>query len=323
MPFLPVFDRKQGLSPVFAKRSFENRSGEDLPPSNGPNILAFCCFHVFAANQPEKKNRRLISGKTAQPTVLYLGEINDKQEATWRKTLAVFDEDRQASRNLSLFPEDREIPVDTLDSLQVTLGKMTLHRPRLFGSCWLGGELWNQLELDKLWQQKLPSGREAVSREKLLLLLVVNRLVAPSSEFHVHRRWFLSTAMDELLQVDFTVAEKDRLYRCVDRLLDHKQDLFVWLRKKWSDLFHADCKVLLYDLTSTYCEGEMENNPKAKRGYSRDGRPDCVQVVIALIVTADGFPLAYEVRNGNTIDSTTLSGFLDKIEKTDGKAKRM
>ena len=269
------------------------------------------------------ENRRLTSGKTAQRTVLYLGEINDKQEVAWRSTLKVFDEDLQAPRNLSLFPEDREIPSDALDSIQVKLGQMELRRPRLFGSCWLGCELWHQLELDTFWQQKLPNGREAVSWEKVLQLLVINRLVAPSSEFHVHRQWFLSTAMDELLQVDFAVAEKDRLYRCLDRLVEHKQDLFVWLRKKWSDLFHADFEVLLYDLTSTYFEGEMEHNPKAKRGYSRDGRPDCLQVVIALVVTTDGFPLAYEVMNGNTIDSTTLSGFLDKIESTYGKARRM
>ena len=269
------------------------------------------------------ENRRLTTGKTAQRTVLYLGEINDKQEVAWRSTLKVFDEDLQSPRNISLFPEDREIPPDALDSIQVKLGQMELRRPRLFGSCWLDCELWHQLELDTFWQQKLPNGREAVSWEKVLQLLVVNRLVAPSSEFHVHRQWFLSTAMDELLQVDFAVAEKDRLYRCLDRLLEHKQDLFVWLRKKWSDLFHADFKILLYDLTSTYFEGEMEHNPKAKRGYSRDGRPDCLQVVIALVVTTDGFPLAYEVMNGNTIDSTTLSGFLDKIESTYGKARRM
>lgn len=269
------------------------------------------------------ENRRLTTGKTAQRTVLYLGEINDKQEVAWRSTLKVFDEDLQSPRNLSLFPEDREIPPDALDSIQVKLGQMELRRPRLFGSCWLGCELWHQLELDIFGQQKLPNGREAVSWEKVLQLLVVNRLVAPSSEFHVHRQWFLSTAMDELLQVDFAVAEKDRLYRCLDRLLEHKQDLFVWLRKKWSDLFHADFEVLLYDLTSTYFEGEMEHNPKANRGYNRDGRPDCLQVVIALVVTTDGFPLACEVMNGNTIDSTTLSGFLDKIESTSGKARRM
>ena len=271
----------------------------------------------------EVENRLLTSGKTAQRTVLFLGEINDKQEVAWRSTLKVFDQDRQTPRNVSLFPEDREIPPDSLDSIQVKLGQMELRRLRVFGGCWLGCELWHQLELDTFWQQKLPHGREAVSWEKVLQLLVVNRLVAPSSEFHVHQQWFLSTAMDELLQVDFAVAKKDRLYRSLDRLLEHKQDLFVWLQKKWSNLFRADFEDLLYDLISTCIEGQMEHNPKAKRGYSRDGRPACLQVVIALVVTTDGFPLAYEVMNGNTIDSTTLSGFLDKIEKTYGKAKRM
>src|SRR5881398_1780792 len=129
--------------------------------------------------------------------------------------------------------------------------------------------------------------------------------------------------MDELLGVDFAVAEKDRLYRCLDRLLDHKQELFLWLRQKWADLFQADFEVLLYDLTSTYFEGAMEENPKAKYGHSRDKRTDCLQVVIALVITSDGFPLAYEVMDGNTSDRTTLRGFLDHIEKTYGKAKRM
>src|SRR5947207_4243342 len=129
--------------------------------------------------------------------------------------------------------------------------------------------------------------------------------------------------MDELLQSDFTVAEKDRLYRCLDRILKHKQELFVFLKQRWADLFAADFEVLLYDLTSTYFEGEMEQNPKAKRGYSRDGRPDCLQLVIALVVTPDGFPLAYEVLNGNTADCSTLREFLTKIETVYGKARRV
>ena len=269
------------------------------------------------------ENRRLSSGKTAQRTVLYLGEVNDKQEAAWRKTLKVFDEQQHCSRTLSLFPEDREIPEDAVDSLQVRLSGLELRRPRMFGNCWLACEIWRQLGLDEFWQQRLPDGREAVSWEKVLELLAVNHLLDPASEFRVHRQWFLSTAMDELLNVDYAVAEKDRLYRCLDRVLEHKQDLFMWLRGKWADLFHADFEVLLYDLTSTYFEGAMEENPKAKRGYSRDGRPDCLQVVVALVVTTDGFPLAYEVMDGNTTDCTTLRGFLDKIEKTYGKAKRM
>jgi transposase len=269
------------------------------------------------------ENRRLSSGKMVQRTVLYLGEINDTQQAAWLKTLDVFDEEEQRSRELSLFPDDREIPEEAVDSLQVKLSGLQLRRPRAFGNCWMACQVWRELGLEGFWQQRLPEGRETVSWEKVLRLLVVNRWIEPGSELRVHRHWFLDSAMDELLGVDFAVAEKDRLYRCLDRLLEHKQDLFVWLKQKWADLFHADFDVLLYDLTSTYFEGEMELNPKAKRGYSRDGRPDCLQVVIALVITTDGFPLAYEVMDGNTSDRATLRGFLDKIEHTYGKAKRM
>ena len=269
------------------------------------------------------ENHRLGSGKMAQRTILYLGEVNDQQALAWRKSLEVFDEDQQSACTLSLFPEDREIPHDAVDGLQVKLSGLELRRARAFGNCWLACELWRQLSLDGFWQQRLPDGREAVSWEKVLQLLVVNRWIDPGSEWRLHRQWFLGSAMDELLGVDFAVAEKDRLYRCLDRILEHKQELFVWLQQKWADLFHADFEVLLYDLTSTYFEGEMEENPKAKHGYSRDGRPDCLQVVIALVITPDGFPLAYEVMDGNTSDRTTLRGFLDKIENTYGQAKRM
>ena len=269
------------------------------------------------------ENRRLPGGKTLQRTVLYLGEINDQQQAAWRKTLDVFDEDEQCNSTMSLFPHDREVPADVLDAVQVKLSGLELRRPRIFGNCWLACELWQQLGLDEFWQQRLPETRETVSWEKVLRLLVVNRLLDPGSEYHVHRQWFVDSAMDELLETDFAVAEKDRLYRCLDRLLEHKGELFVWLKQKWADLFGAEFDVLLYDLTSTYFEGEMEQNPKAKRGYSRDKRPDCLQLVIALVVTPDGFPLAYEVMNGNTSDRTTLRDFLKKIEDSYGKAKRV
>src|SRR5215469_8453539 len=269
------------------------------------------------------ENRRLPGARTVQRTVLYLGEINDQQQAAWRKTLEVFDEDEQAYRTLSLFPDDREVPADVLDSIQVKLSGLELRRPRSYGDCWLGCELWHQLGLDEFWQQQMPESREAVSWEKVLQLLVVNNLVDPGSEFRLHRQWFIDSAMDELLETDFALAAKDRLYRCLDRVLPHKQELFVWLKQKWADLFHSDFEVLLYDLTSTYFEGEMEQNPKAKRGYSRDGRSDCLQLVIALVVTPDGFPLAYEVMNGNTSDRTTLRDFMKKIEETYGKAQRV
>jgi len=269
------------------------------------------------------ENQRVSVDKTVQRTVLYLGEINDQQQASWRKSLAVFDEDKQQFTELSLFPEDRPLPADAVDGVQVKLSGLELRCPRPFGNCWLASELWHQLGLSEFWRERLPEGREAVSWEKVLRLLVVNRLLEPGSEFRVHRHWFVESAMDALLEENFAVADKDRLYRCLDRILEHKQDLFIWLKQKWADLFRADFEVLLYDLTSTYFEGEMEENSKAKRGYSRDSRPDCLQVVIALVVTPDGFPLAYEVMNGNTSEHKTLRPFLEHIEKTYGKARRV
>jgi len=269
------------------------------------------------------ESRRLSTGGVAQRTVLYLGEINDKQEASWRKSLSVFDDDRQQYTTMSLFPEDRVIPEDAVGGIRVRLGELELRNPRMFGNCWLGCQLWRELGLDEFWRERLGEGRAAISWEKVLELLVVNRLIEPGSEYRLHRHWFLTSAMDELLNTDFAAAEKDRLYRCLDRILEHKGDLFVFLRKKWADLFHADFEVLLYDLTSTYFEGEMEQNPKAKRGYSRDGRPDCLQLVIALVITTDGFPLAYEVMDGNTSDRTTLRKFLRHVENTYGQAKRV
>ena len=290
---------------------------------------------MFLRSTPRKKNgrihryfsvvenRRLPNAKTVQRTVLYLGEINDQQQASWRKTLQVFDEDQQDYRTLSLFPDDREVPAGVEDSIQVKLSGLELRRPRSFGACWLGCELWHELGLDEFWRQRLPEARAAVSWEKVLQLQVVNCLLDPGSDFRLHRQWYVDTAMDELLETDFAVAAKDRLYRCLDRVLPHKQELFVWLKQKWADLFGSDFEVLLYDLTSTYFEGEMEQNPKAQRGYSRDKRPDCLQLVIALVVTTDGLPLAYEVMKGNTSDRTTLPGFLKKIEDTYGKAQRV
>lgn len=269
------------------------------------------------------ESRRVGRGRVAHRTVVYLGEINDSQQAAWRKTLEVFDEDQQDFRSLSLFPEDREMSGGDIDALQVKLSEMRLERPRAFGGCWLGCELWRQLKLDEFWQARLPEGREAVPWEKVLRLLVVNRLLDPGSEFRVHRQWFDQTAMAELLGTDFAVAEKDRLYRCLDRLLEHKQQLFQHLRQRWRDLFAAQFDVLFYDLTSTYFEGEAEGIDKAKRGYSRDHRPDCLQVVIALVITPEGFPLAYEVMDGNTSDKTTLRGFLKRIEDAYGKARRV
>ena len=149
------------------------------------------------------ENRRVSSGKTVQRTVVYLGEINDTQQTAWLKTLDVFDEQEQRSRTLSLFPSDRAIPARAVESLQVKLSGLELRRARAFGDCWWACELWRRLGLEEFWQARLPAGREDVPWEKVLRLLVVNRWIAPGSEFRVHRQWFVDSAMDELLGVDF------------------------------------------------------------------------------------------------------------------------
>jgi hypothetical protein len=272
------------------------------------------------------ENRRVgAKRRTVQRTVLHLGEINGSQEAAWRQTLEVFDEGRQEHRTLSLFPDDSVAVPTSMDSLRVRLSEMELHRARAFGDCWLGCELWRQLGLEEFWHERLDEKvrRETVDWEKVLRLLVINRLIDPGSEFRVHRQWFDRSAMGELLGEDFAVAEKNRLYRCLDRILEHKQELFAHLRQRWADLFGAEFDVLLYDLTSTYIEGEGEQIPKARYGYSRDQRFDCKQVVIALVITPEGFPLAYEVLEGDTSDRTTLQDFLRRIESSYGKARRV
>jgi hypothetical protein len=268
------------------------------------------------------ENRRVAGGQTVQREVLYLGEVNTTQEAAWRKTLEVFDERGERSRSLMLFPESQAVPADAVNAVQVKLDQMQLCRPRAYGNCWLGCWLWEQLELEGFWHSRLAEVRGQVPWAKVLEILVVGRLMDPGSEFRLHRQGFDHSAFDELLQVDFAAAAKDRLYRCLDLLLAHKADLFKHLHAKWKDLFHVSYDVLLYDLTSTYFEGLCEAIPKAQHGYSRDGRPDCRQVVIALVITPEGLPLAYEVMPGNTSDKTTLRDFLAKIEQAYGKARR-
>lgn len=268
------------------------------------------------------ENRRVSGGGTTQRQVLYLGEINDTQQQAWRRTLEVFDEDRNQYRELSLFPDDRPIPPGAMDSISVKLDQMELRRPRTFGDCWLGCWLWDSLHLSSFWKMQLFDSRGEVPWDKVLQLLVVNRLIDPGSELRIHRQWFLRSAMDELLEVDFAVAGKDRLYRCLDRILKHKEALCQHLASRWKTLFDSSFDVLLYDLTSTYFEGLCEQIPKAKHGYSRDGRSDCRQVVIALVITPDGLPLTYEVLAGNTADKTTLRELLARIERLHGKARR-
>jgi hypothetical protein len=269
------------------------------------------------------ENRRLAGDRVVQRQVLYLGEINGTQEAAWHKTLEVFDEQRRSTCQMSLFPEDREIPPDAVNAVSLQITELRLRRCRAFGDCWLALTLWRELHLDQFWAEHFADEEGDVAWEQVLAILAINRLVAPGSEWRVHREWFLQTALDELLGVDFAAAAKDRLYRCLDRLVRHKDALHRHLVERWRTLFDVKFDVLLYDLTSTYFEGLGEQNSKAKHGYSRDGRPDCRQVVIALIVTPDGLPLAYEVMPGNTSDRTTLRSFLARIELLYGKADRI
>ena len=269
------------------------------------------------------ESRRTANGTTVQRQVLYLGEISDRQEAAWERAVSVFDEDNGQSQQLSLFPSDVVIDDGRLDALPLVMSGLTLGRPRSYGDVWLGCVLWDELGLGQFWQEKLSRERGGVAWFKVLQVLAVNRLCDPATEFAVHRQWFLNTATDELLEVDFSAVAKDRLYRCLDRVVQHKDALCQFLVGRWKTMFDASFDVLLYDLTSTYFEGSCQDNPKAKHGYSRDGRPDCRQVVIALVVTTGGLPMAYEVLDGNTSDKTTLAMFLAKIQSMYGKARRV
>ena len=205
------------------------------------------------------------------------------------------------------------------------LSELRVERPRQWGACWLALDLWQQLELDSFWRSRLRPSREGTPWLKVLKTLVAYRLIDPGSEWKLHRQWFDASAMADLLDSDFALAEKNTLYRCLDRLVEHKDELFKFLKRRWGELFGAKFDVLLYDLTSTYFETDVERGPEDLRqfGYSRDKRGDCRQVVIALIVTPEGFPLSYEVLAGNTADSTTLSEFLDRIERRYGRANRI
>jgi transposase len=272
------------------------------------------------------ENRRCQGGKVVQRQVLYLGEINDSQQSAWCKTIDVVEENGSRLRQMAIFPEDRQAPALDCDVVQVNLSQLQLKRPRQWGACWLACELWDQLNLDTFWRDRIGVSRQGTRWLSVLKTLVCYRLIDPGSEWRLHRQWFDQSAMGDLLGEDFSVVQKDKLYRCLDRLLAHKRDFFSYLQQTWQVLFDVRFDVLLYDLTSTYFESdpaEYQGESGLRRyGYSRDKRPDCVQVVIALIVTPEGFPLAYEVMPGNTSDKTTLSDFLAKIEAQYGKSER-
>jgi hypothetical protein len=272
------------------------------------------------------ESKRCAGGKVVQRQVLYLGEINDSQHQAWCRVIEAFDEQSQQRTQLALFPAEKELPEYAEGyGVRVRLEAMELCRPRQFGACWLACHLYEQLALDQFWKDRLPDSREGTCWQHVLQTLVCYRLIDPGSEWRLHRLWFDTSAMGDLLGEDYSLVEKNALYRCLDKVVQHKPALFSHLTERWQGLFGAKFDVLLYDLTSTYFEssGPADKNDKRRYGYSRDKRSDCVQVVIALVITPEGFPLAYEVLAGNTSDKTTLREFLKKIETQYGKAERI
>ena len=271
------------------------------------------------------ESRRVCGGRVVQRHVLYLGEINDSQRQAWRKTIEVFEEGSASAQTMALFPEDRAVAIDDESIVRIRLKELELKRPRQWGACWLACYLYEQLGLDAFWSQRLAVRRKGTNWAVIAKVLSCYRFISPGSEWRLHRQWYQDSAMSDLVGSGYELVEIHKLYRCLDRLPEHKRALFDDLSERWKDLFNASFDVLLYDLTSTYFESDppFPEGDKRKHGYSRDKRFDCVQVVIALIVTPEGFPLTYEVMAGNTADNTTLQGFLKTIEDQYGKAERI
>ncbi|MBV8729370.1 MAG: IS1634 family transposase [Acidobacteriia bacterium] len=257
-----------------------------------------------------------------QRTLCYLGELNGSAQARWLKTIEVFNEQGEAQQ-LKLFPAQVEAPANDPQVARVLLNKVRLERGRQFGSCWLGLALWKRLELDRFFENAVDEQEADVAWSRVAAVLAINRLCAPGSELAIEERWYPSTALDDLLGIEEGKINDTRLYRCLDRILPHKTKLERHLKQRYGELFGAEFDVLLYDLTSTYVEGAAEKNPMMRRGYSRDHRPDCEQMVIALIVNSEGFPFSYETFDGNRADVSTMETILRMVERKYGQARRI
>jgi len=257
-----------------------------------------------------------------QRILCYLGELNSGAQARWLKTIEVFNEQGEAQQ-LKLFPAHVEPPADDPQVARVLVDRVRLERTRQFGACWLGWELWKRLGLEGFFQQALDSDPADVPWSRVAAVLAISRLCAPGSELAVEERWYPSTALDDLLGIEEGKINDTRLYRCLDRMLPQKTALERHLKQRYGELFAAEFDVLLYDLTSTYVEGLAEKNPMMRHGYSRDHRPDCKQMVIALIVNSEGFPFSYETFDGNRADVSTMETILRMVERKYGKARRI
>jgi len=257
-----------------------------------------------------------------QRTLCHLGELNGSDHTRWLRTVEVFNEQGEAQQ-LKLFPSQVEPPPDDPQVARVLVNRVRLERTRQFGACYLGLELWGRLELDRFFAQAVDDDVADVPWSRVAALLAINRLCAPGSELAIEQRWYPATALDDLLGIEEGKINDTRLYRCLDRILPHKTKLERHLKDRYGALFEAEFDVLLYDLTSTYVEGAAENNPMMRRGYSRDHRPDCEQMVIALIVNNEGFPFSYETFDGNRADVSTMETILRMVERKYGKARRI
>jgi transposase len=257
-----------------------------------------------------------------QKTLCHLGELNTTAQARWLRTVEVFNGQGEAQQ-LKLFPSDVAPPANDPEVARVLLKKVRLERTRQFGACFLGLELWKRLELDSFFEGTIDDAPADVPWSRVAALLAINRLCAPGSELAIEQRWYPSTALDDLLEIEEGKINDTRLYRCLDRILPHKTKLERHLKDRYGALFGAEFDVLLYDLTSTYVEGAAENNPMVRRGYSRDHRPDCEQMVIALIVNNEGFPFSYETFDGNRADVSAMETILRMVERKYGQARRI
>src|SRR5436853_5921789 len=257
-----------------------------------------------------------------QRKLCYLGELNGSAQARWLKTVEVFNEQGESTQ-LKLFPSEVEPPANDPQVARVLLNRVRLERSRQFGASFLGLELWKRLELDRFFEQAVDDKTADVPWSRVATVLAINRLCAPGSELAIEERWYPSTALDDLLGIEEGKINDTRLYRCLDRILPHKTKLEQHLKQRYGELFDAQFDVLLYDLTSTDVEGAAENNSMMRRGYSRDHRPDCEQMVIALIVNEEGFPFSYETFDGNRADVSTMETILRMVERKYGKARRI
>lgn len=286
-----------------------------------------------------RRYRRTVAGKTLtyfalvenvrtqagprQHVVAHLGELNAQQERRWQRTVT-FHNRQGETQQLRLFPEEDHVPLpDDPDVVRIRLSSVGWTNPRDFGDVWLAWRLWRFLQLDEIVAHHLPQGERTVRPADIVAIEVINRLCGPCSEFALAEHWYASTGLEDLLGVADREVTKDRLYRTLDTLVAAQKAIEKDLKDQLGLLFHLDYDLLLYDLTSTYLEGLAEDNDLARRGHSRDHRRDCKQVILALIVTREGFPLAHFTLAGNTSDVKTVRTVITEVEERFGKAHRV